>query len=322
MQTWHELQRRIERARLNGRLQDKYETRLQEAKRERQRCKAELERLEKWWREEEQDVERLRSWSMANFFFTLFGQKERKLEREEEEALRAKEQYELAQDAYSQAEADETEWRCQLIGVSGADEELQRAIEEKERLPRACDRAVAGELDAIISGRAWLQTEKRELDEAIQAGREALHALKRAEEQFRSARNWGRYDMLGGGTIVTYLKHNRYDDAKAELHNANHRLRRFGRELEDVKKLRQTAQAVDIGAGLTFADYVFDGFLTDWMVQGRINRSLERVEEAIRHVQATLRRLEQEVVSVERRQADSEREYATLIENWFPANQS
>ncbi|NGP60247.1 hypothetical protein FLT15_18510 [Paenibacillus thiaminolyticus] len=128
--------------------------------------------------------------------------------------------------------------------------------------------------------------------------------------------------MLGGGTIATYLKHNRYDDAKAELHNANHRLRRFGRELEDVQKLRQTAQAVDIGAGLTFADYVFDGFLTDWMVQGRINRSLERMEEAIRHVQATLRRLEQEVVSVERRQADSEREYATLIENWFPANQS
>ena len=57
---------------------------------------------------------------------------------------------------------------------------------------------------------------------------------------------------------------------------------------------RRTAQhsgQLDVGNFLSFADYFFDGFVADFMVQSRINDALEQVEEAItkiRNIRGTL----------------------------------
>ena len=45
---------------------------------------------------------------------------------------------------------------------------------------------------------------------------------------------------------------------------------------------------------LTFADWFFDGFAVDWLVQNRINRAREQVGEAIRRVERILSALELE----------------------------
>lgn len=39
---------------------------------------------------------------------------------------------------------------------------------------------------------------------------------------------------------------------------------------------------------LSFADWFFDGFAVDWMVQSRINQAKEQVEEAIYRVERIL----------------------------------
>ena len=44
----------------------------------------------------------------------------------------------------------------------------------------------------------------REIDEAIRAGEQALDSLREAKNQLNSARNWGIYDMIGGGLIFQY----------------------------------------------------------------------------------------------------------------------
>ena len=40
---------------------------------------------------------------------------------------------------------------------------------------------------------------KREMQEAVQAGERALQSLYAARDKLGSARNWGIFDMLGGG---------------------------------------------------------------------------------------------------------------------------
>ena len=45
---------------------------------------------------------------------------------------------------------------------------------------------------------------------------------------------------------------------------------------------------IDAGGFLSFADYFFDGFFVDWMVQDKINRAKEQVSEAIRQVERVM----------------------------------
>ena len=116
-----------------------------------------------------------------------------------------------------------------------------------------------------------IEKEKRE---AIEAGRRALNSLRTAKENLNSAKNWGLVDMFGGGFFTTLLKHSKMDQAKRNMEQAKYDLRSFSRELND------------------FADYFFDGFVVDWVVQDRINNAKRQVEEAIRRTESIVNQLQ------------------------------
>ena len=48
---------------------------------------------------------------------------------------------------------------------------------------------------------------------------------------------------------------------------------------------------INTGDFLSFADYFFDGFVVDWMVQDRINNARHQVEEAIRRTEYIINQL-------------------------------
>ena len=45
---------------------------------------------------------------------------------------------------------------------------------------------------------------RKEINEALNAGQEALSCLNQARDCLNSAGNWGIVDMLGGGMITTF----------------------------------------------------------------------------------------------------------------------
>jgi len=67
-----------------------------------------------------------------------------------------------------------------------------------------------------------------------------------------SAQGWGAVDLLGGGLLTTTIKHSRISDAKNEIDQAQLLLRKFQRELADVKDKNDT---IEIGGLATFADF-------------------------------------------------------------------
>ncbi len=67
------------------------------------------------------------------------------------------------------------------------------------------------------------------------------------------------------------LKHSKMDQAKQNMEQAKYDLRNFSRELNDVNMACNLN--IDTGDFLSFADYFFDGFVVDWMVQDRINNA-------------------------------------------------
>lgn len=129
----------------------------------------------------------------------------------------------------------------------------------------------------------------QEIHEAINAADDALIALHNAQDSLEGAGNWGIWDMLGGGFFSTMLKHSKIDQAQQELEEARSALRRFRRELADLD--RSAEIDLDMGDFLRFADFFFDGFIADWMVQSKIRKGQQQVRQAIRRVEDIRRQL-------------------------------
>ena len=76
---------------------------------------------------------------------------------------------------------------------------------------------------------------------------------------------------LDSGFFTTMLKHSKMDQARQNMEQAKYDLRNFSRELNDVNMACDLN--LNTGDFLSFADYFFDGFVVDWMVQDRINNA-------------------------------------------------
>lgn len=130
---------------------------------------------------------------------------------------------------------------------------------------------------------------RREVNEAVLAGREALGCLKEARSLLDSAGNWGIVDLLGGGFLTTMIKRSKMKDADAVMQEARVALKRFQKELMDVENIPEFH--IETGDFLSFADYFFDGFIADMMVQSRISDAKRQVDNAIRKVEYIMNQL-------------------------------
>lgn len=130
---------------------------------------------------------------------------------------------------------------------------------------------------------------RREMKEALDAGERALSSFRNAQEKLNSAGNWGLFDMFGGGLFSTIMKRSKMDDAQQLMEAAKPDLKRFQRELKDVNiplDLR-----MEVGSFLSFADFFFDGFVADYLVQSKISEAKEQVSDAIIRVEQILNEL-------------------------------
>lgn len=145
-----------------------------------------------------------------------------------------------------------------------------------------------GELARIDEEIGRAEARKRELREAIVAGENAYAGLEGVLDSLGSAHGWGIWDMLGGGFISTAVKHSHLDKARAQIGHVKNLMGRFRKELADVAA---SVPNIEIGGFTKFADYFFDGLLVDWMVQSKINESIEGTQQQLSSVEAVLRSL-------------------------------
>ena len=131
--------------------------------------------------------------------------------------------------------------------------------------------------------------ESKEIREAVFSGEKALVSLKDAKRYLDSARNWGVVDIFGGDLFSGLMKHSNIDKASQAMDRAKYDLRDFQQELHDVHDLPD--MHIDMGDFMTFADYFFDGFIVDFMVQSKINEARQQVNNAISRVEGILRQI-------------------------------
>lgn len=124
---------------------------------------------------------------------------------------------------------------------------------------------------------------EKEKQEAIGAGVRALDSLNAASDILSNAADWGLFDMIGGGFFTTMIKHSKLDKARAALDAARYDLQNFSAELADID--RRFNLSLKLDEFMELADYLFDNFFVDYMVQEKITEARDQVSRAIREVE-------------------------------------
>ena len=104
---------------------------------------------------------------------------------------------------------------------------------------------------------------------------EILSLIDEAETKFNKARNWGFFDILGGGFITDLFKHSNLDSASDIMNKINYLLKDLQRELNEV--VIPTDFSMNTFTFSSFADFVFDGFLADTYMQAKIMSSISQI---------------------------------------------
>lgn len=281
---------------------------LQDQRAERDRRVMETGRV---FRKEQDDVDRLEKGGLRALLLSLTGDREARLSQERREELAARLQYDQARrDAEDLEERirDLLQEREELRAVRTRLEALLGEKAERLKELGGTGGTRLAELDRALDA---LAAQRREVGEALHAGRQAEQALSGVLDSLDSAESWGTWDMLGGGLFTTMAKHGHIDDARAGIDHAQRALSRFRTELADVRDME--LPQVQIGEFATFADYFFDGFFMDWMVQSKIQDAQEGVSEVHVRVLNALRNLERMDQNLAEEQGGLKREREGLL---------
>ena len=262
---------------------------------------------------ENADVARLEKTSAASLLYSMLGQKEVKLEKEQQEAYAAKLKYDAMvrqlDDCRSRINALEAE-QSTLSGIERRYDEVFRKLQEALK----SDPLYAGKVCALERAIGEAQSQLKEIDEAVSAGSACMSQIECIESSLDSAEGWGTWDILGGGLISDIAKHSHLDEAQAQAEYLQTLLSRFRTELADVRVSAQMGQ-VNVDGFLRFADYFFDGLIADWSVLSHIHDSQHSVAEVEGQVASALSRLKAIRAEQETKLSGLKRELSSLVRN-------
>ncbi|WP_447410049.1 hypothetical protein [Clostridium perfringens] len=292
-----DLNEKIKECRENMALKEILEKRNLSLENELNSKEKELGELEKRLNKELKDVQKLKSLSFSNLISNILRNKDEKLEKEEREYLEAKLKYDNFKFKVEKLRYDVEENNNrlgQLINIEGKYKDL---ISEKRELVKKLNLNIRDEIIEIENGIKDLLSNKTEISEALREANNCLMISEETLKSLRSAKNWGIYDIVGGGMISSAIKHNRIDDAKTYMERLSYSVDRLNKELGDVDTSIFNEGLNISGFSYTF-DIFFDNIFSDFSVQGEINDSLYKIEDFRNKVLNLIRKLEEKENSV------------------------
>lgn len=309
-----DLDRQLSRVRQEVRRRDKVRDTLARARTETSAAAEARHRLKTKLEKEGADVAKLEGMSFTNLIVTLFGDKDRKLDEEKKDLARAQLRYDEQVSEVDSLSDEVAGLQAELQSIDPDLDARHRLLLERKEDALMRDRgAAARELADLADRIADAAGREKEIDEAVLTGRAALAAMRGVSKQLEKASNWGVVDMMGGGLFTTMIKHGKLDAAKRAATDAGKYLRRFSRELRDVDV--RADLRIDVGGLAKFADYFMDGLLFDWVVQSKISRAKDGVNQRVVHVRSILHDLRTRGGEVTRTLSQLEARRTEIIES-------
>ena len=287
------------------------EAQISELRTQRSTLSARVRELEAIKMQEQADVDKLEGRSLAAFFYNVIGKMDEQLNKEREEAYAARVKYDAVARELAAVEEDLARCEAELTGLRDCEKRYDSVLQEKATAVKNAGGAAAEEILKLEERLAFLNSQNRELREAVSAGNSALNTANQVLSSLDSAESWGTWDLFGGGLISDLAKHSHLDEAQGNIEHLQSQLRRFKTELADVKI--SANMQVNVDGFLRFADYFFDGLFADWAVLDKISQAQEQVHSTRRQIENVLSRLCGMQRSVEQEQVQLQTKLDTLV---------
>ncbi|MEK3937062.1 hypothetical protein MKY41_17290 [Sporosarcina sp. FSL W7-1349] len=140
-------------------------------------------------------------------------------------------------------------------------------------------------LQKIADDRVRLRSLLREIEEAFDYGKIAVHALDKAMDKLGSAEGMSIWDtFLDGGLVVSALKYSEMNSSEDLIHQAQRALRHYRTELMDVQNIAAESFTISQNDIFTFTDLFFDNIFSDWTIHSRITDAQNQVQNVLRDV--------------------------------------
>lgn len=291
----------------------KLEASAAELRTQRDTYRLRAQELEQSFQQQQADVDRLEGRSLSAFFYNVIGKMNEKLTQEKQEAYAARVKYDAAARELAGIEEDLHRCEAELESLQGCESRYEAVLKEKIQAVKKAGGDVAEQILKLEERTAYLESQKRELEEAISAGRAALTTADQIAGSLDSAEGWGTWDLFGGGLISDLAKHSHLDDAQASVEFLQSQLRRFKTELSDV-----TISAdfqVNIDGFLRVADYLFDGIFADWTVLDQIHQSQAQIQNTRSQICNVMDYLQTLMDKTETEKADLRHEIEQLVDS-------
>jgi hypothetical protein len=284
-----EINKEMEKAQQGMFRMNKISSVLEELTKQQKSLEKKVTELKEILEKENIDVEKLENKSLAHLFYSVLGNLEERVEKEQQEVLAAKLKYDQTITDLEQVNYQITQLYTEQAQYRDCQYTYSNLYAKKKELLMATNSETANRLLDLTEQLNISKNNRREIEEAIQAGKRVETHLENAGKSLNSAEGWGTWDILGGGLLADMAKHSHIDDAKSEAERVQMSLMQFRTELADIKINNDIHFETD-GFG-KFADFFFDGLIADWCMQSRIEESLQSVSHVKLQVQQVLVRL-------------------------------
>ena len=301
---------RLEELRQKQNRRRKVESMLRDLEEQRQDLLTWEESLAQAWSKEEKDVDKLEK-GLSGFVASLLGGKEAKLEKEKAEAYAARLRYDAKVRERQDVEYRMGQLQRELDGFSDMEREYRALLEEKKQLLIGRSGPAGSRIQELEEQIARIRGDRKEVEEALFAGRGVQTAIDQALHELDTAEGYGLWDMWGGGTISTLMKHGAMNDARNQIERVQWNLSRFSTELRDVQMYIDVDLPTD--GLLGFADLFFDNFFTDMMVQDRIVNTKQSVLYCAGQVDRVMARLEGQQKDLDQREQELQHQIQQLV---------
>ena len=245
---------------------------------------------------ENRDLERLRNDSFSNTLLKLFGNFDRRYDKEYREIIGAKVEFDKAY--------------AMKIAAARRVKEVEADIEEKKLRLRNIKEDVLRkhpDMNQVVSERQQqilaIQHEWRETNEAEQAGLAVLEALSDIITGLDAADAISTWDLITDNSLILdFLKYDKLDAAEASLLHLEQTVYTFARELRDLDFVFET-DLETISSTQRALDIFFDNLFSDWGTKAIIEKNIEN-----------LKKLQDSTEDVMESLAEKKRELETTLE--------
>lgn len=219
--------------------------------------------------------EKLHKFTLENIIYTIFLLKEKKRQKEEQEAMVAKLKYDSYVKAIGSLNREIDAMKHRLSTYEVLMDEYRQAIKIKEKKILLQETEEADRLSAVNNRIVTLKSQNQEIKEAYIAGEDLRFTLKKAEALIEKVQNLGFIQIRNGGILGDEQK-NSIGENLGIFFDIQKLVRKYLRELGDIAE--EFSEDVHIEDYLTYVHYWLDGLFEEMIAEGKLEGIMTRVE--------------------------------------------